>query len=219
MELRWDGVPSLAEALRMLREQAQRTQAPQWVRVVGGWCEFQFRERRYPTLEEVNTAAPDTPVFILHLYTHALLNRAALRALGYTRETLDPPGGVIERDGRGDPTGLLIARPSATVLYGAIAAPNLSPEAKLNSTRQFMLKLNRLGITSACDAGGGGQRYREDYEAITELAARGESTVRIAYSLFTNNPGGELKDYKLWNTTTTSRARSGDRWASTARSV
>ena len=45
MELRWDGVPSLAEALRMLKEQAARTPAPQWVRVVGGWTEFQFAER------------------------------------------------------------------------------------------------------------------------------------------------------------------------------
>src|SRR6266478_454900 len=46
MELRWDGVASLADALRMLREQARRTPAPQWVRVVGGWREFQFAERR-----------------------------------------------------------------------------------------------------------------------------------------------------------------------------
>src|SRR6266581_7215796 len=63
LELRWDGVPSLADALRMLREQVQRTPPNQWVRVVGGWSEFQFAERRMPTLEELNAAAPDTPVF------------------------------------------------------------------------------------------------------------------------------------------------------------
>jgi len=67
MELRWDGVPSLADALRMLKEQAQRTPPGQWVRVVGGWTEFQFAERRMPTLEEINAVAPETPVFILHL--------------------------------------------------------------------------------------------------------------------------------------------------------
>src|SRR3546814_4463351 len=71
MELRWEGVPSLADALRMLRSQAARTPAPQWVRVVGGWSEFQFAERRMPTLDEINAAAPDTPVFILHLYARA----------------------------------------------------------------------------------------------------------------------------------------------------
>ena len=92
MELRWDGVPSLADALRMLREQAQRTPAPQWVRVIGGWSEFQFAERRMPTLAEINAAAPDTPVFVLNLYDRALLNGAALRAVGYTKDTPQPPG-------------------------------------------------------------------------------------------------------------------------------
>ena len=91
LELRWEGVPSLADALRMLKDQAERTPAPQWVRVVGGWNEFQFAERRLPTLDELNQAAPDTPVFILHLYDRALLNRAALRVVGYTRDTPNPP--------------------------------------------------------------------------------------------------------------------------------
>src|SRR3546814_3232256 len=103
MELRWEGVPSLADALRMLKTQAEHTPAPQWVRVVGGWSEFQFAERRMPTLDEINAAAPDTPVFILHLYARALLNRAALNALGITRDTPNPPGGVIEKDARGNP--------------------------------------------------------------------------------------------------------------------
>src|SRR5262249_7902486 len=58
MELRWDGVSCLADALRMLKEQARRTPPPQWVRVVGGWTEFQFAERRMPTLDEINEAAP-----------------------------------------------------------------------------------------------------------------------------------------------------------------
>src|SRR5882724_756582 len=84
LELRWDGVPSLADGLRMLRAQARRTPSGQWVRVVGGWSEFQFAERRMPTLDELNKAAPDTPVFVLHLYQSALLNRAALREVGYT---------------------------------------------------------------------------------------------------------------------------------------
>src|ERR1700756_3203941 len=129
MELRWDGVPSLADALRMLREQAQRTPPPQWVRVVGGWTEFQFAERRMPTLEEINGAAPDTPVFVLHLYDRAFLNGAALRACGYTKDTPDPPGGEIQRDKRGNPTGLLIARPNAMLLYSTLAkGPKLAYE-------------------------------------------------------------------------------------------
>ena len=199
MELRWDGVPSLADALAMLREQARRTPPPQWVRVVGGWTEFQFAERRMPTLAEVNAAAPDTPVFVLHLYDRALLNAAALRAIGYTRETKDPPGGTIERDRAGNPTGLLIAKPNATILYSALAqGPKLARDDQLNSTRLFMRELNRLGITSAIDAGGGFQNYPDDYGIVEALAARDELTVRIAYNLFTQRPKQELADFEGW---------------------
>ena len=199
MELRWENVPSLADALAMLKAQAERTPAPQWVRVVGGWSEFQFAERRWPTLEEVNAAAPDTPVFILHLYSHALLNAAALRVLGITKETPDPPGGVIERDAKGEATGLLIARPSALILYSTLAqGPKLPLEDQVNSTRHFMRELNRLGVTSVIDAGGGGQNYPDDYAVIQRLHDAGELTLRIAYNLFAQKAGSELSDYERW---------------------
>lgn len=199
MELRWENVPSLADALRMLKAQADRTPAPQWVRVVGGWSEFQFAERRMPTLAEINAAAPDTPTFVLHLYSGALLNRAALKALGFGKETPDPPGGRIERDARGEPTGLLVAKPSALILYSTLArGPKLPFDDQLNSTRHFMREMNRLGITSVIDAGGGGQNYPEDYEVIERLHAAGLLTVRIAYNLFAQKAGAELSDYERW---------------------
>ena len=199
LELRWEGVPSLADALRMLKEQALRTPHPQWVRVVGGWTEFQFAEKRMPTLEEINAAAPDTPVFILHLYDRALLNRAALRAVGYTKDTPNPPGGEIQRDAGGNPTGMLIAKPNAMILYATLAkGPALPHEQQVNSTRQFMRELNRLGLTSAIDAGGGFQNYPEDYAIIDQLARDEQLTIRIAYNLFTQRKGQELDDFQKW---------------------
>jgi len=199
MELRWDGVASLADALWMLREQARRTPAPQWVRVVGGWSEFQFAEKRMPTLAAINAAAPDTPVFVLHVYARALLNAAALRAVGYTKDTPDPIGGTIERDASGNPTGMLIARPNATVLYATLGkGPKLPIGYQLNSTRHFMRELNRLGITSVIDAGGGSQNYPQDYEVIERLHRDGELTLRIAYNLFTQKPKSELADFQAW---------------------
>src|SRR5437868_9634784 len=139
----------------MLKEQAARTPAPQWVRVIGGWTEFQFAERRMPTLDEINAVSNDTPVFVLHLYDRAILNRAALRACGYTKDTPDPPAGEIQRDKQGNPTGLLIARPNAMILYATLAkGPKLPLEQQTNSTRHVMRELNRLGITSCIDAGG-----------------------------------------------------------------
>lgn len=211
LELRWEGVPSLADALRMLKRQAERTPPPQWVRVIGGWTEFQFAERRMPTLDEINAVSRDTPVMVSHLYDRLFLNAAALRAIGYTRDTPEPPGGEIERDRHGNPTGLLIAKPNAGILYSTIfKAPQLAPDDQMNSTRQMMRELNRFGITSVCDAGGGFFYYPDDYQVIQALHQRGELTVRFAYSLFATQPRGELDQLRRWMQTT--RPGAGDRF-------
>ena len=199
MELRWDGVPTLAEAMDMLKAQVARTPAPQWVRVVGGFNEYQFAEKRLPTLEELNAVAPDTPVFILHLYDRALLNGAALRAVGYDRNTPNPPGGWIVKDSQGNPNGLFLAEPNALLLYSALAkGPKLPYEYQVNSTRHFMREMNRLGVTSVIDAGGGFQNYPDDYKVIEELKDKGELTLRIAYNLFTQKPKQEVEDFTRW---------------------
>ncbi len=209
MELRWDGVPTLADAMAMLKRQVANTPPPQWVRVVGGFTEHQFAEKRLPTLDEINQAAPDTPVFILHLYDRALLNAAALRAVGYTKDTPQPPGGEIQRDAAGNPTGLLLAQPNAGILYATLAkGPKLPFDYQLNSTRHFMRDLNRLGVTSVIDAGGGFQNYPDDYAVIERLHADGQLTLRIAYNLFTQKAQEEKDDFLRW--TSQNKYQQGD---------
>lgn len=204
MELRWDGVRSLSDAMEMLRRQVAVTPPPQWVRVVGGFTEHQFAEKRLPTLDELNAVAPDTPVFILHLYDRALLNAAALRVVGYDRSTPNPPGGEIVRDGQGNATGLLLAKPNANILYATLAkGPKLPFDYQVNSTRHFMRDLNRLGVTSVIDAGGGFQNYPEDYKVIETLHAEGLLTVRVAYNLFTQKPKAEKDDFLRWTAANT----------------
>lgn len=199
MELRWDGVRSLADAMDMLKRQVAITPPPQWVRVVGGFTEHQFIEKRLPTIAEINAIAPDTPVFLLHLYDRALLNAAALRAVGYTKDTPEPPGGEITRDAKGNPTGLLLAKPNAAILYATLAkGPKLPFKYQVNSTRHFMRELNRLGITGVIDAGGGFQNYPDDYAVIQQLADEGQMTVRLAYNLFTQKPKEEKEDFLNW---------------------
>ncbi|MBM9401110.1 amidohydrolase [Gluconacetobacter azotocaptans] len=199
MELRWDGVRSLADAMAMLKRQVAITPPPQWVRIVGGFTEHQFVEKRLPTLDEINAVAPDTPVFILHLYDRALLNAAALRVVGYTKDSVDPPGGEIQRAPDGTPTGLLLAKPNAGILYATLAkGPKLPFDYQLNSTRHFMRDLNRLGVTGAIDAGGGFQNYPDDYEVIEKLHADDQLTIRIAYNLFTQKPKEEKEDFLRW---------------------
>jgi predicted amidohydrolase YtcJ len=198
-EVRWDGVPSLALALEMLKEQAARTPAPHWVQVVGGWTPFQFKEKRLPTLAEINAAAGDVPCFVMHLYDRAFVNRAGLRALGWSADTPEPFGGVLARDASGNPTGLVIATTSLVSLLSVFARiPKLSAEDQLLSTRHMMRELNRLGITSLIDAGGGGQNYPENYQAIAKLAADKALTIRVGYTLMAQRPGREIEDYQGW---------------------
>jgi predicted amidohydrolase YtcJ len=209
MELRWDGVRSLSDAMNMLKRQVAITPPPQWVRVVGGFTEYQFEEKRLPTIEELNAVAPDTPVFLLHLYDRAILNGAALRAVGYTKDTPEPLGGEIVRDASGNPTGLLLAKPNANILYATLAkGPKLPFDYQVNSTRHFMRELNRLGVTGAIDAGGGFQNYPEDYAVIQKLSDDGLLTIRLAYNLFTQKPKHEKDDFLNW--TRTSKYQQGD---------
>ncbi|MFF5408633.1 amidohydrolase [Streptomyces misionensis] len=211
LELRWDGVRSLRQGLAMLREQAARTPKGQWVRVVGGWSAEQFAERRLPTVAELNAAAPDTPVFVLHLYQAAILNHAALQAVGYGKDTPDPRGGQIVRGRSGEPTGMLLAAPSALILYSTLAkAPMLDEEHRKASTRHFLRELNRFGLTSAIDAAGGFQNFPENYETVTELARAGELSLRIAYHLFPQTAGQEIDDLTRWIGMV--RPEDGDEW-------
>ncbi|HYG53948.1 MAG TPA: amidohydrolase [Burkholderiales bacterium] len=198
-EVRWDGVASLAEAMRRVREQARRTPAPHWVQVIGGWTWAQFAEKRYPTLDEINAATGDTPCMIMHLYDRAWVNNAGVRVLGWDKEIPKLFGGFVERDGNGRPTGLVMSTTSLASLVAVwLRIPRLSPEEQVISTRHFMREHNRLGVTSVIDAGGGGQNYPENYQAIAKLAADNQLTLRIAYELFAQAPGKELGNYQQW---------------------
>ncbi len=200
-ELRWDGVPSLEVGLDMIRSQARRTPKGQWVRVIGGWSPFQFEEGRMPTPAELNEAAPDTPVFVLYLYSRGFLNRAGLEALGITAENAEeraPPGGRYEVVD-GELTGRLLAEPDPTILYRTIGSlPPLSSEDQLNSTRHFFRELNRFGLTSAIDAGGGGHKYPVDYTGTALLARSPDLPLRISYYLFPQQKGSEYREFSEW---------------------
>jgi predicted amidohydrolase YtcJ len=198
-ELRWDGVTSLKRALQMLREQVERTPEGQWVRVVGGWNEYQFEEKRLPTIEEINEATGNTPTFVLYLYGKAWLNKAGLNKLNITGDTPNPTEGLIQRDEQGNPTGLLVAEPNAFILYSTLAKlPNLNREEEINSTLQYMTELNRLGVTAVMDAGGGFQNFPDDYTITDELNKEGKITVRLPYFLFAQKKGSELADFTKW---------------------
>ncbi|WP_224751094.1 amidohydrolase [Mucilaginibacter pankratovii] len=202
MELRWDGVKTLKRAMEMLKEQAARTPPGAWVKVVGGWNEFQFEEKRQPTIDEINAAVPDKPVFITYLYGKAFLNKKGIEVLGYDKHT-SYPGSVIELDKDGNPTGLLYAKETPMAIYKTLALTGtLTPEERINSSEHFYREINSFGITSVIDAAGGSQNYDADYQASLALAKAGKLTVRTAYYLFAQKKGREFQDYEKWITQT-----------------
>jgi len=201
-ELRWDGVKTLKRAMEMLKEQAARTPEGVWIKVIGGWNEYQFEEKRQPTLEEINEAVPDKPVLITYLYGKAFLNKKGIEVLKYNKDTRYD-GSLVELDDKGNPTGMLYAKQTPKAIYTTLALTTvLNHEERLNSTQQYYHELNRFGLTSAVDAAGGGQNYPDDYGIALELAKQGKLTLRTSYYLFAQVKGREYEDYEKWVRTT-----------------
>ncbi len=183
----------------MIRQQALRTPKGQWVRVIGGWSRYQFQEKRFPTLEELNKAAPNTPVYVQYLYSRGFLNQAGLKALGIDQNTKAPHGSRIELASNGKPTGLLIADPHAGLLYKTIGSlPSLSEKEQANSTIQFFYELARFGLTSVIDVGGGGHFFPKNYQIAQKLAEQGKLPLRVSFYLFPPTPGKEFSDFQKW---------------------
>lgn len=197
-ELRWDGVKTLKRAMEMLKEQATRTPDGVWIKVIGGWNEFQFEEKRQPTIDEINAAVPDKPVFITYLYGKAFLNKKGIEVLGYTKDT-KYEGSVLEQDASGNLTGLMYAKETPKAIYMTLGlTTKLNPEERLNSSIQFNHELNRFGLTSIIDAAGGSQNFPADYVTSLELAKQNKLSLRISYYLFAQQKGRELQDYEKW---------------------
>ncbi|WP_433812580.1 amidohydrolase [Flavobacterium johnsoniae] len=197
-ELRWDGVKTLKRAMEMLKEQAARTPEGVWIKVIGGWNEFQFEEKRQPTIDEINAAVPDKPVFITYLYGKAFLNKKGIEVLKYTKDT-KYEGSLLEQDANGNLTGLMYAKETPKAIYTTLGlTTKLTPEERINSSIQFNHELNRFGLTSIIDAAGGSQNFPADYVTSLELAKQNILSLRISYYLFAQQKGKELQDYEKW---------------------
>jgi predicted amidohydrolase YtcJ len=154
-----------------------------------------------PTVQELNNAAPETPVLVLFLYSKGFLNRAGVNALNIAEDTVPPPGSRYKFiDGGAE----LLAEPNPTILYKTIGAlPQMSDEDQVNSTLHFYHELNRFGLTSAIDAGGGGHVFPTNYVASEQLAREGRLPIRISFYLFPQRPGRELEDFQRWTSSNT----------------
>jgi hypothetical protein len=143
--IRLDDVTSIAELKARVKARAGTAGPGEWV-LGRGWDQDYFRERRYPTRKDLDEAAGDRPVYLTRGCGHlAVLSSKALEVAGITRDTPDPPGGVIDRDMYGEPTGVL--RESAQGL-ARDKVPQPSREALEDSTKEAMKHLLSKGITT-----------------------------------------------------------------------
>ena len=179
-ELRFDGITSRREALRLLADRVRTTPPGEWIAVLGGWSEEQFLDdpRGFP-IAEIDAIAPNHPVVLQAVYIHSYLNTAALRAAKIDETTPNPPNGVIEKDASGRPTG--VVRGAGGVAFVAARIPLKDRDAWLQNTRRLVADLNSMGITAWMDAGGRGMSARH-YEPYAELLRRGELNVRVYWT-------------------------------------
>ena len=179
-ELRFDGVTSRQQALKMLADRVHSAPAGEWVVVLGGWSEEQFTdEPRGFSLEELDRIAPNNPVVLQAVYNHSYLNSVALIAAKIDAGTPDPQGGRIEKDASGKPTGLV--RGAGGVAFVAARVPLQNQEAWLANTRKLVSYLNSIGLTAWLDAGGRGMGAKH-YEPYRHLADRGELNIRLFWT-------------------------------------
>lgn len=197
--LRWDGVPTLKQALAMLTEQGKRVPEGQWVKVTGGWSPYQFEEKRFPTADEIRRAVPDRPLIVQYAYNRAYLNPKAMAALGIgTSKFPMLPDTVLEKDDRGQYTGLIRGN---TFMFIAIEAmvPQLSFDEEVSSLVQTIHTLNRVGITSIVDAGTGFRGYPKALPAVQALIRDNRLNIRMPFVdiQFGEGPSFNMVDAQL----------------------
>jgi predicted amidohydrolase YtcJ len=193
-EVNWIGAPSLVDALARITDASKAMKPGAWLIVAGGWNVQQFKENRRPTQAELVAAAPNNPVYVQLGYGWAMLTPTALKALNIASDADVPSGGKLERDANGQPTGAISGGQGAIIaLFDRLPKPTFAQQVE--GTKRFFRELNRLGLTGVYDPGGN-NLLPEDYQAVFKVWRQGEMTVRVAYTLCGDTPGGEFEEIR-----------------------
>jgi predicted amidohydrolase YtcJ len=139
-------VNSIEEMKKRIKKRANRIPKGRWI-IGNGWNQTSFIEKRYPNIQDMNEAAPENPIIMYHQYGRVcIVNSKALEAAKITKETLNPPGGIIETDPKtGKLTGIL--RETATdLVWKKVPEPN--EEQIIKSAILAFKKIVEVGVTS-----------------------------------------------------------------------
>ena len=142
VQLRDAGTPE--EFARRIGAFARTIPAGAWI--LGGDWDHTLWGGAPPTRAWIDSVTPDHPVFVQRLDGHmGLANSAALRLAGVSRTTADVPGGAIDRDAAGDPTGLLRDNAMDLVLRVIPEAPLELQDRALDAAMRYVAE---QGVTS-----------------------------------------------------------------------
>ena len=167
---------SAAEFARRIGERAKITPKGEWI-LAGNWDETKWTPAEFPTKELIDPLTQDVPVFVSRYDGHmGLANSAALRAAGITAQTVDPPGGVILRDAKGNPTGALKDAAQDVMLK---AIPSLTTEQRLHLALRALAHAASLGVTSCQNMDNGDNQTYDDLKAFSQLQEQGKLTMRL----------------------------------------
>lgn len=145
------GARSVADIQAAIRDYAARHPQRTWITSGGGWHLTHLQEGRYPTRQELDAACADRPVFLPRVGHAGVANSAALRIAGIGRNTPDPPGGRIERDGQGEPTGLLLEPPAFEQVARHLPPASLDEQSRALAAIQKTY--HAAGLTGIMDPG------------------------------------------------------------------
>jgi len=166
-------VRSIADVLAAIGERARATPPGEWIIGSSLWHESLLAEGRLPTRWELDSVAPNNPVFIPRGGHVVTVNSLGLQRAGITRDTPQPTGGVIVKREDGEPTGVLLIAGATSIARRALPPPPpVEEQARLMV--QAMGELNALGITSIVEPG----IFDEQARIYARLRDEGRMTVR-----------------------------------------
>jgi predicted amidohydrolase YtcJ len=180
MTLNLEGTNTLEEFLARVKARVDQAKPGQWVSG-RGWIETFWKPPVFPTRQDLDRVSPNNPVVLTRADGHAsVANSAALRLAGITRDTRAPAGGAINKDGAGDPTGMLIDH--AQGLVGRL----VPPPSEAERDQAILLGVQRevqLGWTEIQDAHGSWA----EVDRIRRLYQDGKIKIRIVKNI--SGPG------------------------------
>ena len=175
---------TVAEALDAIKAFAAKKKPGEWI-VGGPWHPpSQLTEKRYLTRQEIDSAAPNNPVYLRTVGHFSMANSLALQSAGVDKSTANPGGGSFERDAAGELTGVLVETAIDRVEK---AVPPWTDEDEIQQFKIAEGVLNSFGITSAVE----GATEARDIRTLQKIALAKEATLRVGL-MFRPEPPAEM---------------------------